>query len=235
MVRPRRKVLAVNDAPSAPIAVLTGDVVDSSRLTGDARTRLLEVLKGLTPVVRELAPGAVPLPIDVYGGDSWQLVLTRPSSALRIALLVRATLLAEVDPEGTDPVDTRIVIARGGADFLSTERVSESEGEAFRLSGRTLADLSGRRMAFVVAGRSHLSDWDVAVRLLDTLVQDWTAKQARTMVGALQGWRQDEIAALWSPRIAQPSVAGHLRAARWDAVDAAVRAFETRLRALEEA
>lgn len=218
-----------------PVAVITGDVVDSSALPPEHRRGLLAVLKSLTATLREtLGPEAVPLPLDVYGGDGWQVLVTRPSLALRAALLVRATLRAEVDPASTHGVDTRVVVARGPVDFLSDDRVSESEGEAFRLSGRGLAALGDRRMAFANAGRSTLDDWDVVFHLLDVIARDWTGRQARAIHGALRGWRQDRIAELWTPRITQPTVAGHLRAARWEAVEAAVAAFESRLAALEE-
>ncbi|HKK73412.1 MAG TPA: hypothetical protein VKA86_19580 [Candidatus Krumholzibacteria bacterium] len=219
----------------APVAVLSGDVVGSSSLSLDTRRRLAPTLAAATETLRAtLGVAAVPLPVDVYGGDAWQLLLPRPSTSLRAALLLRAVLRSELADDPGAPVDTRVVIARGGVDFLAEDRVSRSEGEAFRLSGRTLTGLGPRRMAFVPAGRSHLHDWDVVARLLDVLVSDWTAKQARAMVGALQGWRQDRIAALWDPPVSQPTVAGHLRSAHADTVTAAVTAFEARLASLED-
>ncbi len=218
-----------------PVAVLSGDVIASSTLPLDTRRHLASILAQATGTLRDaLGAAAVPLPVDVYGGDAWQLLLTRPSTSLRAALLLRAILRSELADERGAPVDTRVVIARGGVDFVAEDRVSRSEGEAFRLSGRTLAELGPRRMAFVPAGRSHLHDWDVVARLLDALVSDWTAKQARAMVGALQGWRQDRIAALWDPPVSQPTVAGHLRSAHGDTVTAAVAAFEARLASLED-
>lgn len=219
----------------APVAVLSGDVVGSSALSLDTRRRLAPTLAAATETLRAaLGAAAVPLAVDVYGGDAWQLLLPRPSTSLRAALLLRAVLRSELGDDRAAPVDTRVVIARGGVDFVAEDRVSRSEGEAFRLSGRTLTGLGPRRLAFVPAGRSHLHDWDVVARLLDVIVSDWTAKQARAMVGALQGWRQDRIAALWDPPVSQPTVAGHLRSAHADTVTAAVTAFETRLASLED-
>ena len=74
--------------------------------------------------------------------------------------------------------------------------------------------------------------WDLVFRLIDEFAREWTARQARAVVGALQGWTQEQVATLWEPTVTQPTVANHLRAAHWDAIDAALelyeRHFETR-------
>lgn len=216
-------------------AVITGDVVGSTAAGAPSRESLLDALKGLTGVLRDtFGPAAVPYPVDVYGGDTWQVLLTPPSSALRAALLIRALLHGHVQDDHDVPIATRMVVARGPVDTLSDGRLSESDGPAFRLSGRGLDALGDRRLAFANATRSHLDDWDVVFHLLDAIASEWTPRQARTVSGALRGWRQERIAALWTPPVSQPTVAGHLRAARWDAIEAAVTAFEARVRELEE-
>lgn len=216
-------------------AVITGDVVGSTAPEAPERSTLLRALNGLTEVLREtFGAETVPRPVDVYGGDTWQVLLTRPSCALRAALLVRSTLRGHVEVDAYTPIDTRLFVARGSVDTLSEGRLSESDGEAFRVSGRGLQHLGDRRMAFGNTTRSHLGDWDVVFRLLDAIASEWTPRQSRTVSGALRGWRQERIAGLWSPPVSQPTVAGHLRAAHWDAIESAVVAFEERLGALED-
>jgi hypothetical protein len=215
------------------VCVITGDVVASSQLALGVRERLLQEMKAASAHLQEVFGLAVPLAVDIYGGDSWQVLVTRPHLALRVGLTFRAHLLASVAPDSRQPIDTRLAIARGRVDLVPRERVSEGEGSAFRLSGRALERMRDRRMAFVSDGRSHLDDWDVTVHLLDELMRGWTARQARAMIGALQGWTQERIAGLWTPCVSQPTVANHLRAARAAAFLRAVEAFETRLLALE--
>lgn len=215
--------------PGDTVCVVTGDVVDSTQLSPEARRRLLAEFKNGSAAVAALLGPALPLPVDIYGGDSWQMVVAQPALALRAALLFRAHLRATVTPDSRDPVDTRMALGLGTIDLVPTARVSEGEGTAFQRSGRALAELGDRRMSFTAGGDASLEDWDVTLRLLDELVRVWTAKQARAMTGALRGWSQDEITALWSPKITQPSVANHLRAARAEAVAYTVERFEARL------
>lgn len=221
--------------PDGFVAVITGDVVGSTDRPVADRPALLAALHALTDVLRQTFGGeAVPVPVDVYGGDTWQAMVTPASHGLRAALLIRATLRGHVVDGADAPIDTRLFVARGAVDHLAAERLSESDGEAFRLSGRGLEGLTDRRMAFDNATRSHLDDWDVVVHLLDAIALEWTPRQARAVAGALRGWRQDRIAQMWTPAVSQPTIAGHLRAAHWDAVEAATVAYEERVRALEE-
>ncbi|HKJ89198.1 MAG TPA: hypothetical protein VKA48_11915, partial [Gammaproteobacteria bacterium] len=91
-------------------AVLTGDLVRSSTLSAD---ELQRVQDGLRTAARELAVASwaadslVVGELDLFRGDSWQLLLRRPGPALRAALFLRSTLLAQ------GIADTRIAIGHG--------------------------------------------------------------------------------------------------------------------------
>jgi hypothetical protein len=219
-----------NLRPGDRICVVTGDVVASSALSPAQRDHLLDELQAASAAVAELlGPDDLPLPVDIYGGDSWQMAIRHPARGLRAALLLRAHVLAHVDPDARMPVDTRLALAIGTVERAPRTRVSEGEGTAFRRSGRAVTELGDRRMAFAAEPDDPLADWDISFRLLDEIVRTWTAKQARAMTGSLRDWPQERIAALWSPTITQPSVANHLRAARADAVMFAVQGFERRV------
>jgi hypothetical protein len=214
--------------------VMTGDVIRSGRLPSSAGNRLVEVLHGAGAATSELVgKAAMPLGVDVFRGDSWQLLLTEPRHALRAALLFRAHLRAHLEPDSREPVDTRIALAVGPIGAPLPRRTSEGSGETFRLSGRTLERMAAsRRMVLATENLDTLADWDVVFRLLDELATDWTAKQARAVAGALRGLQQGQIAAAWTPPITQSTVAGHLGAARWAATEDTVLAFERRFAAL---
>lgn len=232
----------INDPTRRYWCVLTGDIVGSTGLQKATRRRLHETMrKAGKALQRVLGPEAMPRPVDIFGGDGWQALLWHPKDGLRSALLYRSLIIAGVKPDARrDVVDTRCVVARAPIDFVPGGDVSEGEGEAFRLSGRTLQKLgasgSDRRLVFVNAGQSQLGDWDTAFRLLDELVKGWTALQARAVAGALSGLTQEQIALQWvdGTQIRQASVAGHLDAAHWDAVYHAVEAFESRFRPSQE-
>jgi hypothetical protein len=211
--------------------VISGDIVGSTHLSRDTRSVLHDVMVRASAQVGVLVGDAMPLEVDIFGGDSWQMLITEPHRALHAGLLYRSYLLACVSPESRGPVDSRMAFAIGPIDSVPTERVSHGQGEAFELSGRALAEMGDRRMTLAIADRTPLADWDVAFRLMDELAIGWTARQARAVSGALRGMRQEEIAGLWNPPIKQPSVADHLRAASWDAFAYAIEAFEHRFRA----
>ncbi len=209
--------------PKKTYAVISGDIVGSSRLDRESREDLPRILKQAAATLREFLGDAIPLDIDIYAGDSWQLLLTDPGAALRAAVFLRAYLL-----DRAEGVDTRIAVAVGGVDFVPGERVSEGDGEAFRLSGRLLQETDpGRRMRFACSQSPDAGVWDLAFGLIDAIIsRSWSAKQARAVSGSLRGWPLSRTATLWSSPISDPTVAGHLKKAGWPAIERTIEYFE---------
>lgn len=208
-------------------AVVTGDVVRSSALTPAERRRLLKVMDAGSRHVRRILAACVPLDIDVFRGDSWQMLVTDPSQALRAALLFRAHLRWQME---SHHFDTRLAIGVGTADLLPRRRVSEGSGEAFRLSGLALDRMKKRRMCFSAPGCAGERALDVVVHLLDGIAVHWTDKQAHAVIGAMQGWTQEKIARAWGdPPITQQTAAQHLDGAGWYAVARGLAEFEREL------
>ncbi len=211
----------MNIEPGKRYAVITGDLVNSSKLESSRRRKAHEVMRRGSDELRAFLPAAVPLEIDVFAGDRWQILLSQSGCALRAALFYRVLLLAEAE------VDTRLAAAIGTVDFVPGNRVSEGDGAAFRLSGRLLEQSGRYRMRFVAEDSSQSEVWDAMFVLADALIsRRWTARSARAVSGALRGWSQAQIADLWSPAISPPAVAQHLRAASWPAMEEAIRTFE---------
>jgi hypothetical protein len=200
-------------------AVLTGDIVGSSKLSKPDRQRLPQLLKRAARETQKAFPGTAPLELDVFRGDSWQWLLQDDVRCLRIALYLRACLRSEA--ERGRGLDTRIAIAIGPVDFVPKNAVSEGDGEAYRASGRALEQLPGNRLLTLTATDQTLpSGVDVSLQLLDAVVQGWTGKQAEAVTGALRGWTQEKIAQTWSRAISQPAVTKHLAKAFWPNVEA---------------
>ena len=204
-------------------AVITGDVVGSSHLSGEARRALYDVMKRGAEELQTHFGRYLPADLDLFAGDTWQLLVNEPARALRIGVWYRAYLRANA--EG---IDTRLAIAMGKVDYIIQERVSESEGEAFQLSGRLLSDKDGGpRMHFAAPCCPYWRVWDVAFSLIDALIQaSWTPARSLAVTGALLGWPQDRILTLWDPPIRQPSVAEHLRRAHWPLLSSTITTFE---------
>jgi hypothetical protein len=211
------------------IAVLTGDVVDSSQLDRQERRTLPGVLRAAAKELQRAFGKAVPYDLEIFRGDSWQLVVTEPTLGIRAALFFRACVIAE-SPEGKR-LDTRVAVAVDRIDFVPKRNISEGDGAAYRASGESLDQLGvGTRLTLAAPGDQA---WrDVTVRLVDAVVQDWTARQARAVAGRLRGWTQVQIAERWPERITQQSVARHLARSHWAAVEAAVLQLENSLKGL---
>jgi hypothetical protein len=56
-------------------AVIAGDIIGSSKLEKPLREKLLLTMKQGSEALHTAFPNAIPLPIDIYAGDSWQLLV----------------------------------------------------------------------------------------------------------------------------------------------------------------
>jgi hypothetical protein len=212
--------------------VVTGDIVQSTKIGPVEREKLFFVMKeGSDALQKWLGKRVMPLEVDVYSGDSWQILLTNPGKALAAGLFYRAFLRA-ADPQR----DTRFAVGIGPIDFVPGKRVSEGDGQAFRLSGELLASgLGKRRMGFAAASREATSRWDTTFDLIDAIVtRHWREKQSRAVREAIRGQTQGEIGAQWEPPIEQSSVNEHLRRACWPAISRAISQFEEYWAAFDE-
>ncbi len=75
------------------VAVLTGDVIGSTREKKGEAGDLLPSLRQAAEAVSATLPDAGVSRIDVFRGDSWQILVRQPEAALQAALLFRTYLL----------------------------------------------------------------------------------------------------------------------------------------------
>lgn len=206
------------------IAVITGDIVGFSKLEKSTQETFPATMREFSNRARKEWGEAIPMDIDIFGGDQWQIYVQPPKLALRIALFLRACVISTFPK-----TDTRISMAVGTADFTSQERVSLNHGQAFTESGRMLADEKNKgRMWFSAPGMPELATWNLVFRCLDEIIQrHWTHSRARAISGALRGLQQEQIAEFWNPPIKQPSVTENLDLGCWRTVEAIVLAFES--------
>ena len=195
-------------------AVLTGDIVSSSWINRDRGDRVLDELLAGERKVKDYFPSSIHGGIDVFQGDSWQLVVQEPLSALRIAILFRALLLSSAG------MDSRVAVGYGSVDYLPARDVSTGTGEAYTLSGLGLKELLKTvrmKLSFPTDQRSVLTrSLDTITGLIDLQVQRWTQKQAEATAGALVGLTQQQIARSWEDEpVTQQAISQHLDSAGW--------------------
>lgn len=190
-------------------AVLTGDVVKSTRYSG---ARLDSFFAALGESVMswdgwgdDLVAGGP----ERFRGDGWQLVLRKPGSALRVALLLRAHMRAE------GQLQTRIAIGAGPVEKLQPKRLAASSGEAFVRSGRCLEALRATRLLDIDAGNLFASDLSATlhsiVGLCDALAANWTQRQAQILAIALRPDAPNQAGLGERLGISQQAIAGHYK------------------------
>lgn len=196
-------------------AVLTGDVVQSGQLKKSNLSDVQSALKSATMAYEQVFPETVVGSLGITRGDGWQVALKRPDQSLRLALYLRSSLKAKFS------VDTRVSIGIGTVDSLVISAIVESTGPAFELSGRGLDDLPKHLRMDLRTDPAH-EEGQMLVRLMDCVVQRWSATESRAVAGTLVGKTQEEIAAA-SPASSKSgksptrqAVAAALKRAAWD-------------------
>ena len=206
-------------------AVLTGDIVSSRRLSVERLERTRRLIASGAAEFRRRQPRAFSGVPEVFRGDAWQLLLREPRWALRVALLMRALLLARND------VRTRVSIGIGAVEAIDRRRISLSTGEAFTLSGHALDHITGY---FDLTGAlperaAPLAAWFPAMlHLCSGLMRSWTRRQAEIVSLALlaDNPTHEAIAGSLRPRVSKQSVSESLAAARWRPLLEGIRVFE---------
>ncbi|MCV0394210.1 MAG: hypothetical protein K5872_14170 [Rhizobiaceae bacterium] len=205
-------------------AVLTGDIVASSKMSPDTLAQVRQTVLGVRGALEDWHEGAVIGAPEFFRGDSWQLILARPGLLLRACLLVRGRL------KGARLGDTRIAVGVGEVTAVDEERVSLSTGEAFELSGRALDAMKGERMALTMAPAfGAVGDFASAtLRLCDAMFAGWTARQAEIAAVALEAGADTygEIARRLGDGLSEQAVGKAVRSIGLDAVSDPLAAFE---------
>ena len=203
-------------------AVLTGDVVNSGALEGYG-----EYLDEVFELFEKDYQENLPLKVDRYSGDRFQILLNIPGLSLRGALYL-FTWLASREPT----IQTRISIGIGRIEDVPDKRVSTGAGEAFRLSGSNLDQMKKhQRVTFSastdVFDRDENSLWRGSMDLLSALLMDLSPAQAEVIWYKLKGLTQEDIARETDRK--QQTVSDILIAGYWRNLDGFLKAFEKEL------
>lgn len=206
-------------------AVLTGDIVSSSRINQQRGNRVLEEILSVEKNLKGRFPSSIHAGVDVFRGDSWQLVVRNPVSALRIALYFRTQLRSAAG------MDSRVSIGYGTVDYLPAGEVSTGTGAAYTLSGIGMKELLKpirMKLKFTSEQSSTLTrSLDTITELIDLQVQRWTRKQAAACAGSLEGLTQEQIALNWADEpVSQQAISQHLESAGWYQIRESLRFME---------
>lgn len=206
-------------------AVLTGDVVKSTRLTtkelSDTRERVLAAIDEIS----HWADGLIVGKPEFFRGDSWQVLLGDPRYFLRASIFIRA-YLRRFNKEW----DTRIAIGLGTVDKVEDDRISLSSGSAFINSGKQLDAMSsslGFSVRHAFLDKENLGWIEPLAALCAASVNHWSERQA-TMIChmlPLASPTQTDLAA--ELQITKQAVSKALHTGDFDSVMAAIEWVES--------
>lgn len=223
------------------LAILTGDLIDSSKYSPAQRHQAMETLKQTLEEARQQEKKPW-LKYEMFRGDSAQVEVLQVEKALALAILLRAALKKLTDqdrnpgetagkqaPISSKPfADIRLAIGIGEAEFKH-DRIVESDGEAYRLSGRSLDAMKkkGQKLILQSADEDFNQEYEVQCRLLDVVLDKWSTSSAEVVYWLLKGLKDIEIAEKLG--ISQPAISSRKKAAGWEAIDLMIQGFESKI------
>ncbi len=188
-------------------AVLTADIVNSTRLGQATEKKLIKCLQQLLAAYR----------YEFYRGDSFQVYMNNAIPALQTALLCRA---AAINIAGSAAIASDIRISIGiGKVKKPVTALGTAKGEAFVLSGRAFDQLTATGTRLVIAGSNRLANegFQVIASYLNAIFKDMTGKQAGVIFELLKGQTQQAVAV--KLKKSKSTIHQHMSAARWPEIE----------------
>jgi len=196
-------------------AVLTGDIVNSTRLKKVTEKKLLKMLTAALAKYQ----------FEFYRGDSFQVYVKNPVEALQTALLCRTAAMSVSKNETINLSDVRISIGIGAV-TMQVKTLGTAKGEAFILSGRAFDEMTGKDTRLVIATANSLANagLQIIADYLNAVLKVMTGKQAEVIFELLQGKTQQEVAKLLKK--SKSTVHQHVTAGRWSEIEKLLRQYE---------
>ena len=196
-------------------AVLTGDIVNSTKLKKAVEKKLLSLLYTTLSTYK----------FEFYRGDSFQVYVTKPEEALKIALLCRTAAISISKNEEIDLSDVRMSIGIG---IVKTpvKTLGAAKDEAFVLSGRAFDELEKTATRLSISSGNNLANAGLAViaDYVNAIFKMMTGKQAEVIFELLKGQTQQEVAMLL--KRSKSTIHQHVISGRWSEVEKLLQQYE---------
>ncbi len=194
--------------------VITGDIVDFTQLSPEARRMLI----GET---ENLIQSWVNKPVDaqVFRGDSFQLLLENAGEALvRGMQLICWFKKSEVQHKG---LNVRLSIGIGEISYRGNT-VLDSDGEAFHQSGRNFDKMGEHDLLIITTPDKELNQqFSIIFMFINLIMRSWSSSQAEALFNLLEHKTQTEIAAKLG--VSQSAINKRLKSSYWKEVEKAIR------------
>lgn len=197
-------------------AVITADIVNSTRLTKPDEKKLLTAL---TQIFQDYK-------LEFYRGDSFQVYLKTPLEAFQLTLRAR-TMAMKLLPSASDHVfDVRASIGVGTVDH-PVKSLKIASGEAFILSGRAFDEMKPEQRLLIQCTEHEKAvneGFKIIGHFTDYLFRHLTAKQAAVVFELLLGFTQIDIAKRLKK--SQSTINKHTQAAGWPEIERLITEYQ---------
>lgn len=173
--------------------IITADVVGSTKIPQNQRGMLPEVLQQLVAQLQSICP----LRLEIYRGDSFQIVVEQYEKSPIIAALIRVGMISK-SINKSSRLDARMSVGIGEVTYVGAS-VGQSDGEAFVLSGRTFEALGKQRLAITTADKEVNEELSVLSIIVDDMLSHLTLAQSKAV-----------FEYLFEPRTTQKTIAEKL-------------------------
>ena len=160
--------------------VITGDIIGSSNVKPENRSLLLDCLKAMKDELSSISP----FKMEIFRGDSFQLLVEQPEMTIELAILLRAGLIHHTPSKKDGIWDAKVSVGIGTVDFISDEIIT-SDGEAFQYSGRKFDKMGKQRLVVTTPWSDVNEELVVSTSFADDIITRWSIKQARMVYMSL--------------------------------------------------
>lgn len=204
------------------IAVLTGDLVDSTAMPIKDYQRAVSIMKDYldTCQTRFNTQG------EIYRGDSLQLIFKQPQHAIRAAIELRSLLFSAENTQ--QPLGITLSLGLG-KQLVEGNTPSVSQGSAFTLSGRGLDNTTSGHISLHHEGTAFYDALALATQFLDSVLYSHTQKQAKVLYHYLSMDFPTHTQLAKALNTSQQNVTKHLARIGADLIKAYVIFFEKTL------
>jgi hypothetical protein len=166
-------------------AILTCDIVNSTKLTSAKEKKLIATINEIFVLHK----------IEFFRGDSFQVFIKGPESALVLSLLCRMAAMKLYKEQKLQVADVRISIGIGEVK-QPVRALTTAKGEAFLLSGRTFDAIAktNQRLAITVNNSLANQGLQVITDYLNHIFEKISGKQAEVIFELLKGETQQAVA-----------------------------------------
>ncbi|MEP6583610.1 MAG: hypothetical protein ABJA90_05070 [Ginsengibacter sp.] len=193
-------------------AVITGDIVNSTRLSPANEKTLL---KSLEQILK-------PNKYEFYRGDSFQVLIKEAGNSLRIALLCRTVAISIKEKTETD---VKVSIGLGEVED-NIKTLGSAKGEAFIISGRAFDSIEQTNARLIISVGHTMANlsFQIIADYINSIYSKMTSKQAKVIFQLLKGGLQQDV--VKTLKKSKSTISQHANSGRWSEIEKLISQYE---------